>query len=152
MHIARDGEPLVELARELGAEARFHALGEMARERVLAAYREADLFLSPAAIESLGIVTFEAMAAGLPCLVSDGPGNRDAVEHGRAGLIVPVGDTDAMAATLVDLMRDRDGRGGLGVASREIVARFAWPVVAGEYADAFRRLVEHTTSGADEPR
>ena len=35
---------------------------------------------------------------------------------------------------------------------RERLARFAWPVVAGEYVEAFRRLGEHTTSGADEPR
>ena len=152
VHIGRDSEPLVGLARELGVKDRFHALGEMARERVLAAYREADLFFSPAAIESFGIVTFEAMAAGLPCLVSDGPGNRDAVEHGRNGVVVPVGDTDAMAAALVDLVRDKDKRGRLGSASREMVARFAWPVVAGEYVEAFRRLGEHTTSGADEPR
>jgi len=141
VHIGRDSEPLVELARELGVGDRFHALGEVPREQVLAAYREADLFFSPAAMESFGIVTFEAMAAGLPCLVSDGPGNRDAVDHGRNGLVVPVGDTGAMAAGMVSLMRDEDKRRRFGAASRQMVARFAWPVVAAEYADAFQDLI-----------
>ena len=92
-------------------------------------------------MESFGLVTFEAMAAGLPCLVSDGPGNRDAVEHGGNGLVVPVGDIDAMAAAMVGLMRDEDERRRFGAASREMVARYAWPIVAAEYVDAFQRLI-----------
>jgi len=152
VHIGRDGEPLVQLAEQLGVADRFHTLGEVDRGRVLAAYREADLFFSPAAMESFGVVTFEAMAAGLPCLVSDGPGNRDAVEHGRNGLVAPVGDTKAMAGAIVNLMRDEEKRKRFGAAGGEMVARFAWPVVAGEYADAFARLVAGRPSGAEERR
>ncbi len=151
VHIGRDGEPLVELASELGVADRFHALGEVQRERVFAAYHEADLFFSPAAMESFGLVTFEAMAAGLPCLVSDGPGNRDAVEHGGNGSVVPVGDIDAMAAAMVGLIRDEDKRRRYGTASREMVARFAWPVVAAEYADAFRDLISRAARAGDAP-
>ena len=149
VHIGRGGEPLAEQARELGIGDRFHALGEMDRKLVLAAYREADIFFSPAAMESFGLVTFEAMAAGLPCVVSDGPGNRDAVEHGRTGVVLPVGDTYAMAEALADLARDGEKRSRLGAASRKAVARFAWPVVAGEYVEAFQRLVASQESGTD---
>jgi len=147
VHIGRAGEPLAELARDLGVSDQFHTLGEIQREQVLAAYREADIFFSPAAMESFGIVTFEAMAAGLPCLVSDGPGNRDAVDDDVNGLLVPVGDTEAMAAAIVDLCRDKSKRARLATAARESVTRFAWPVVAGEYAKLFSQLAAGHTPG-----
>jgi len=152
VHIGRDGEPLEEQARQLGVGSRFHALGEMDRGFVLAAYREADIFFSPAAMESFGLVTFEAMAAGLTCVVSDGPGNRDAVEHKRTGIMLPVGDTGAMAEALVDLARSAEERARLGAAAREAVDRFAWPVVAREYAQVYERLVAAHRSGTSDGR
>ena len=151
VHIGRDGELLERLAADLGVADRFSALGEQPRARVLQAYREADIFFSPAAVEAAPLVAIEAMAAGLPCLVSDGPGNRDAVEHGGNGLMVPVGDIDAMAAAMVSLMRDEDKRRRFGAASREMVARFAWPVVAAEYANAFQDLISRAARAGDAP-
>ena len=125
---------------KLGIAGRFSALGEQPRGRVLQACREADIFFSPAAVEAAPLVAIEAMAAGLPCVVSDGPGNCDAVEHGRNGIVVPVDDTVAMARALVELARDWEQRGRLGRHARETAGRFAWPRVAGEYVLAFERV------------
>jgi glycosyltransferase involved in cell wall biosynthesis len=140
VHIGRDGEALQQQAEQLGIGDRFHALGEQPRNLVLQAYREADVFFSPAAVESFGIVTFEAMAASLPSVVSDGPGNRDAVVDGMTGVIAPVDDAEMMAQALVTLGRDEALRTSYGHAAKEAVARFAWPRVADEYVEAFVRV------------
>jgi len=140
IHIGRDGEPLKEQAERLGVGDRFHALGEQPRPRTLQAYREADIFFSPAAMESFGIVTFEGMAASLPSVVSDGPGNRDAIDDGTTGIVVPVDDISAMARALADLAGDEPSREQYGQAARNAVVDFAWPRVAERYLEAFGQV------------
>lgn len=137
VHIGRDGEPLQRLACELGVSDRYHALGERPRNDVIVAYQESDIFFSPAAVESFGIVTFEAMAAGLPSVVSDGPGNRDAITDGRTGLVVPVGDSGAMARALIDLAQDSPRRISYGQEAKLAVTDFSWDNIAAEYVEAF---------------
>ena len=140
VHFGRDGESLTRLAAELGVSDGFHAFGEQPRHLVLQAYREADIFFSPAAVEAFPIVTLEAMAAGLPSVISDGPGNRDAIIDGVTGIVVAVGNSGSMARGLVDLAGDEQRRLSYGNAAQDAGARFAWPKVAEEYVEAFERV------------
>jgi len=146
VHIGRDSEPLESLAVELGVSGRFHALGEQPRDRVLQAYTEGDIFFSPAAVEAFPIVTLEAMAAGLPSVVSDGPGNRDAVVDGQTAIVAPVGDFNLLAEGLIDMASDEDRRRDYGQHALRAIRRYAWPRVADEYIQAFARV---TDSGTD---
>lgn len=86
-------------------------------ERLLTA---ADLLLLPSAREGLAMAALEAMAHGLATIVSDGPGNPEAV--GNAGVVVPVGDLEAWTEALVALAPDPDERARLGAAARARVA------------------------------
>ena len=140
VHIGRNGDRLESTASELRVADRFHAIGEMPRTAVINAYHEADIFFSPAAVESFGIVTFEAMAAGLPVVVSDGPGNRDAVHSGVEGYVVPVRDAQAMAGALTRLALDPDERTSLGQNAKLKAELYTWPEIAKRYADAMGRL------------
>jgi len=137
VHIGRDGEPLERLASELGVSDGFRTLGEKPRDQVLQAYKEADIFFSPAAVEAFPVVTLEAMAAGLPAVVSDGPGNRDAVIDGQTGIVAPVDQTELLAQGLVDLARDEQRRLEYGRNALKAVERYAWPRIADEYLQAF---------------
>ncbi len=75
----------------------------------------ADLFVLPSLWEGLPYSTLEAMALGKAALVSDGPGNPDAL--GEAGLVFPVGDVAAMADGLGRLAGDEHLRASLGKAA-----------------------------------
>jgi len=147
VHIGRDGDPLERLASELDISDRFHALGEQPRELVLQAYREADVFFSPAAVEAFPIVTLEAMAAGLPSVVSDGPGNRDAVVHGKTAIVAPVGEVEQLATGLIDLATDERRRREYGDNALQAVGRYAWPRVAAEYLKAFATVAASVAVG-----
>jgi len=59
-------------------------------------YRAADCLMLPSAFETFGMVVLEAMAAGLPVIISPKMGVKDAVDHGRTGFILPAAD-DAKA-------------------------------------------------------
>ena len=144
VHIGRDGDLLESLASELEISGRFHAMGEKPRSQVLQAYREANIFFSPAAVEAFGIVTLEAMAAGLPCVASNGPGNRDAVVQGKTGIISPVGDVNQFASSLVDLASNEPLRREYGANALQEVGNYAWPHVADKYVRAFTSVVSPT--------
>jgi glycosyltransferase involved in cell wall biosynthesis len=81
----------------------------------------ADLLVLPSEREGLPLSVLEAMAHGRPVVVSDGPGNPDAA--GEAGIVVPVGDVDALAAALARLAGDRAERARLGALGRRRVLR-----------------------------
>ncbi|HWC28393.1 MAG TPA: glycosyltransferase family 4 protein [Solirubrobacteraceae bacterium] len=111
--VAGDGPQAAALRAQAGPAVR--ALGFRADPtRLLAA---ADVFVLPSTREGLSFALLEAMAAGLALVVSDGAGNPEAV--GDAGVVVPAGDSAALAAALERLARDGDERRRLGAAARE---------------------------------
>lgn len=81
----------------------------------------ADIFVMPSEREGISFAVLEAMGASLAMVVSDGPGNPEAV--GDAGVVFPVGDEQALIAALADLREHPERRRGYGRAARERVER-----------------------------
>ena len=98
-------------------------LGVLPPARMPEVYRDADLFLFPSRYESFGLVVVEAMAAGLPVIVSDavGPG---IVADGRNGVVIAGHDPSDYAAALRRLADPRT-RAAMAEANREDVRRFS---------------------------
>jgi glycosyltransferase involved in cell wall biosynthesis len=114
--VAGEGPLAGEVAAREGAAVR--PLGHRPDpERLLTA---ADVLLLPSAREGLAMAALEAMAHGVATVVSDGPGNPEAV--GDAGVVVPVGDVEAWTATLARLVADPEERARLGAAARARMA------------------------------
>jgi glycosyltransferase involved in cell wall biosynthesis len=83
----------------------------------------ADFFVLPSVREGLSFALLEAMSIGLPPVVSDAPGNRDAV--GDAGVIVPQGNVRGFADAFARLAADTTTRRSLGARARErVIERF----------------------------
>ena len=88
-----------------------------AKQRVLG---DSDVFVLPAYDENFGIAVVEAMAAGLPVVVSDAVGVAPDVEQGNAGVVVRTGNTDDIVAAL-ERLRDAGTREAMGRAARGVV-------------------------------
>ncbi|WP_435022599.1 glycosyltransferase family 4 protein (plasmid) [Tundrisphaera sp. TA3] len=82
------------------------------------AYREADLFVLPTLEDGSPFVVLEAMAAGLPLIVTDQCGNAPLVRPGESGWIVPAGDEGALAAALADALARRADLPAMGARAR----------------------------------
>ena len=138
------GAPVVLLVAGTGPlQARVAAHGSDAirplghRNDVEALYAAADLFVAPSLREGMSFALLEAMSHGLVPVVSDGPGNTEAV--GEAGVLFPAADAEALSARLLELAAEPAARDRLGAAARE---RVRSEHGANRFIDRMRELYE----------
>ena len=129
-------------AGELGVAARIDFLGPVANDALPELYRRASLFVAPGVVardgdqEGLGLVYVEALACECPVVASDLPAIRDVVVDGVNGVMVPPGDSRALAASVTTLLADRTRCMEMGRAGRSMaLERFDWTVIARRYGD-----------------
>ena len=83
----------------------------------------------------------EAMASGLPAVVSDVGEARDVLEHGENGFLYPPGDVPELARLLVMLLADPDLAGRVGErAVRDALAHAGRPAIAAAYRGVLTRV------------
>lgn len=85
-------------------------------------YEKSCLFVLPSRVEGISNALLEAQSYGLPCVVSNIPGNLAVVQDGVNGIVVPVGDADALANAIIRLIDDPELRIKLGRAARRTVS------------------------------
>jgi glycosyltransferase involved in cell wall biosynthesis len=102
--------------RRLGLQACVELAGE--RGDVPALLADSDLFVLSSRSEGLPVSVLEAMAAELPVVASGVGGLAELVVDGETGILVPPGDSSALAAALGRLVEDRELRRSLGAAGR----------------------------------
>jgi len=94
-------------------------------------YRVADLFVSTSALEGFGFTVAEAMACGLPVVVSNRGALPEIVEGGQGGVLCDPNDLRAFSRSVLDLLADGTVRERFGAANRERVQRlFSWELCA----------------------
>jgi glycosyltransferase involved in cell wall biosynthesis len=130
------------LVSELSLDGMVTLLEEIGPDEVTACYQSADIFFSPSIIEGLSLVSIEALACGLPLVVTDVPGNEDIVRDTGAGIIVRSKDPEDMAKGLNRLIIDRETRNSLSALALEKAPSFDWSVVAQRYAEVYRDVLD----------
>ena len=113
----------------------FDAMDEV--DQILAA---ADLFVLPTPATGMSLSLLEALAAGLPVVAADTPGNRELVVHGREGLLVPAGDASAWSAALARMLDETGLARQLGAAARQRAADFALAKMVDQHLTLFQQL------------
>ena len=126
-----DEAELRSAAGDLADHLRF--LGQVDDAEKASALRSADVYCAPnIGGESFGIVLVEAMAARTAVVASDLDAFRRVLLDGRAGRLVSVDDSAALAAALIETLDDEVGRERLVEAAAHAVQRYDWSVVAGQ--------------------
>lgn len=108
-------------------------------------YAQASAVVSPSLYEGFGLPAGEAMACGCAVISSDGGALPEVV--GDAGLVVPAGNSAALAQALEQVLTDADLRQTLERRGRErIVEKFSWQVAAREFTRYYRQMLNNTAA------
>lgn len=104
-------------------------------------FQAADIFAMPSLVESFGLVTVEAMAAGLPVVAFEGPGTNDfSLERNRLGALVANGDIVRFADWLEKYSEDQTLRQDTGDRGRKYAARYDRQVIARQHVDLYKKV------------
>ena len=112
--------------------------GKVAHEDVPALLASADVFFFPSRTDTFGNVVLEAQACGLPVIVTNEGGPREAVRHGETGLICGSQGPFTLAVALSWLLRERTRRVHMGAAARRYAEARSWPLALEPLFDAWR--------------
>jgi glycosyltransferase involved in cell wall biosynthesis len=146
--VAGDGferPELIRLAEALGIADDVTFLGWVPNAELPPYYRSAAVSAIPSLEEGFGIPAAEAMGCETPVVASDAGGLPEVVEHGVTGLIVPMGDSGALAEALASLLADPDRRAQMGRAGRERALRlFDWDRTARQFEEIYAQVMART--------
>ena len=127
------------LVVELGLAGRVHFLG--VRDDVPDLLRAVDVFALTSLSEAASLTLMEAMASGLPVVVTDVGGNPELVRDGVEGRLVPRGDRRAIGSALLEVLDDPTLASAMGRAGRASAdRRFRLARTIEDYLDLFRQV------------
>jgi UDP-glucose:(heptosyl)LPS alpha-1,3-glucosyltransferase len=140
--------PYQRLAAKLGVDNRIIFTG--GREDIASYYAAADLFVFPTLHEAFGMVIIEAMACGIPVVVSREAGAADDhLEEGRTALLLDnPSDPGELARRIKQLIVDRDLRTRIAGAGREKVQSLGWDPIARQVLQVYESVLMEKTAAA----
>lgn len=110
-------------------------------------YAAADCAINTSTVDNMPISVLEAFASGVPMVSTRAGGIPDILEDGRTGMLVPIGDADAMAGAVCRMLADAAFAERTTGAARAEVERYRWSQVKALWFDAYRRASATRTSG-----
>lgn len=139
---------LRELLLNLNILDKVDFLGMVSQKQLPILYQRATLAIFPFIMtksgiqEGFGLVVVEAMGCECPVIAGDLPAIHDSITHEESGLLVPSGNSEALADTILRALNDpdlcfkltREGR-------KRVVKEFDWEVVVGKYAGLYDKLI-----------
>lgn len=136
---AGDGSLEIELrnlARDEGIENRIHFVG--AQSDVIKYLSILNIGINCSEGEGLSNAIMEYMASGLPCIVSNGGGNTDLIDHEKQGLVFSVDDYQQLANFIVELLNDEERSNKYASAARnKIEQEMSTQAMLDHYTDKY---------------
>ena len=120
---------------------RVTLLGQLDAAQMLDEYRQAAVLVLPSAQETSPMVIAEAMAAAVPVVATRVGGVPHLVEEGRTGFLVDVGEVDAMAQRITELLGDERSRRAFASAARSRAEKFRTAAVAARVRSVYEEAV-----------
>lgn len=131
------------LTQNLGLEENVVFMG--VRRDVADILARSDIFVLSSLWEGLPISAIEAMASACATILTNVGGNCELIEHGKNGMIVPTGDSNALAEAMITLVGQNDLRLSLGRAARtQVVEKFGLALMVRQYEELYKKVWAET--------
>lgn len=115
--------------------------GQISQNDLPSWYHQADLYISPSHVDGSSVSLMEALACGLPCLVSDIPANKEWVVENENGWLFKDGDSNHLAEKIIAVMNQREKLYQMGQAGRRSAEmRADWKKNVEALMNVYRKL------------
>jgi glycosyltransferase involved in cell wall biosynthesis len=128
-------------ARVDAACGRWRWYETLSHAEVLKVMMRADVLVLPSLSEAFGLVVTEALACGLPVIITPNVGAGDLIADSREGFIVPICSSEAIADRLSTLHRDRDLLAAMSQNARATAEEKSWTAYRENWANALREVL-----------
>jgi glycosyltransferase involved in cell wall biosynthesis len=137
------GAKLRQILMSGGVLERVHFGGQVGQRDLPRWYHLSDIYISPSHVDGSSVTLLEALASGLPCLVSDIPGNREWIEDGVNGWLFRAGDADNLAEKILSAIKGRKSFKKIGEAARKTAEQKAdWSKNFGKLLAAYDQVMK----------
>lgn len=124
---------------QYGLERFVRLVPYLQRQELKTWYAAADFFVMPSQYDAFGAAAGEAMAAGLPVITTNMVGAEpDLIRDNESGIVIPVGNIEALEDALRRMLDDVRGRAQMGQRAQQLATGYATPVVVDEFLTALR--------------
>ncbi|HVS62078.1 MAG TPA: glycosyltransferase family 4 protein [Thermoanaerobaculia bacterium] len=117
-------------------------LGPVGQQELAEVFRRSHCLVLPSRNDSYGMVVAEALASGLPVVVSEMVGSKELVRPEETGWIVPVDDLDALTRRLLACVDQRARLAGMGPTCRTMAETASWEAYHRRFAELVRELLQ----------
>jgi len=136
-------EELIGLIKKSGIEDLVNFAGRVSDEELLNFYQRSDIFLFPNHWQSWGLAVFEAMACGVPAVVSKTAGASEVLTDGENALLVEPFKPEDLAAAVVKLIDNPGFYIKISRQGREFVEKnISWPLMAQKVLEIFKGILK----------
>jgi len=115
--------------------------GPLAKEKLIQMYLAGDLYMMLSEFDTFGMVVLEAMAAGLPVIVSASVGARDIVTEGKNGFIVKDTTASGAIADKIRFLLNKDSRRQIAEDARSAASGHSWESIAAQYQKIYTDVI-----------
>jgi glycosyltransferase involved in cell wall biosynthesis len=132
---------LINLSIELGISKSCRFTGQ--QKNILPVLKNTNVFVLPSSSEGLSTVILEAMNNNVPVIASDIPGNRELIINGLTGWLVPVGDMDGLANTIVKAYQQPEKMKRMAQEAYTRTADYSITDVSNKYFNLYLSLMQN---------
>lgn len=130
------------LTEKLGIQDKVTFTGPRYGEEKAVQFRRADLVVMPSAYEIFGLVPFEALAFGIPVIVSEGTGAGRLINKIDAGFLFPANDEQALSEAIIHaLAHPEEAQQKVANGQSYIRAHLTWEAIINEYVTLYQELI-----------
>ena len=141
-----------EEAKQAGVSDHVTFTGVVSREDLDNIYATGDLYAMLSKFDTFGMVVLEAMAKGLPVVISGNVGARDLIREGVNGFVIEnTRDAESVARVLYHALRE-DVLAPMSAAARQTALEYTWERSARQVADIYRKIIDIKTREGQTPK
>jgi len=115
--------------------------GQLSKDKLNRLYQASDLYMMLSKFDTFGMVVLEAMAAGLPVIISSNVGAKDLVREGENGFVIDHPSDYAYTAERLKLLLDKNIRRKMSAAAFQTASQNSWDTVADKYQAIYSEIL-----------